>query len=98
MMGEGVPVSHCFDISMKLRVDEHPVSVWRLAVPHSTSLTSPHEPKILGFGPEGSPILPAVSQSADSNTIRHEKLSWEEISRKSAKIISFIGISCDLMY
>jgi hypothetical protein len=89
-------VLHYFDINMKLRVDERPVLVWRFALLFSTILAPPHAPKILGFSTEGGPILPVVSHSADSNTVRHEKLGWEEISRKSAKIISFIGnlLSC----
>jgi len=47
--------------------------------------------QILGFNPEGSPILPASTHVGDSGVIRQEKLGWEEISKKSAKIISFIG-------
>lgn len=47
--------------------------------------------QILGFNPEGSPILPASTHIGESGAVRQEKLGWEEISKKSAKIISFIG-------
>lgn len=47
--------------------------------------------KILGFSAEGSPILPTTHFSSDVDVIRREKMGWDEISRKSAKIISFIG-------
>lgn len=47
--------------------------------------------KILGFSPEGEPILPPTSSSTDPDVIRHEKLAWEDISVQAAKIVSFIG-------
>lgn len=47
--------------------------------------------QILGFGPTGKPILPQTAHSNDPETIRREKLGWEEISRQSSKIISFSG-------
>lgn len=47
--------------------------------------------KILGFSTEGSPILPRTHFSNDIDVIRREKLGWDEISKKSAKIVSFIG-------
>ena len=47
--------------------------------------------QILGFDPEGSPILPASTHVGESGVVRQEKLGWEEISKKSAKLISFIG-------
>ena len=47
--------------------------------------------KILGFDPEGLPILPSTANSADPDVVRREKLGWEQISAKAAKIVSFIG-------
>ncbi|KAF9792749.1 P-loop containing nucleoside triphosphate hydrolase protein [Thelephora terrestris] len=51
--------------------------------------------EILGFRPEGSPILPASTHIGESGAIRQEKIGWEEISKESAKIISFI-VTTDL--
>lgn len=50
--------------------------------------------QILGFGPDGSPILPATASFADSDMIRREKMGWDEISAQATKIISFIGAFC----
>lgn len=47
--------------------------------------------QILGFGPTGKPILPAIAADADAEAIRRERLGWEEIAAQSSKIISFIG-------
>lgn len=49
--------------------------------------------EILGFNPEGSPILPASTHVGESGAVRQEKLGWEEISKGSAKIISFIDLA-----
>lgn len=49
--------------------------------------------EILGFNPEGSPILPASTHVGESGVVRQEKLGWEEISKESAKIISFIDLA-----
>lgn len=46
--------------------------------------------QILGFGPTGLPILPAIN-SVDSEAVRRERLGWEDIAAQSSKIISFIG-------
>ena len=56
--------------------------------------------QILGFGPTGKPILPPTAHSTDPETIRREKMGWEEISRQASKIISFSGeflarVHCD---
>jgi hypothetical protein len=48
-------------------------------------------PKILGFDAVGVPVLPNTSHLTDAEAIRHEKLGWDKISEKSAKIVSFIG-------
>jgi len=47
--------------------------------------------QILGFSPAGAPILPNTANSTDPDTIRREKLGWDEISMQAAKIVSFIG-------
>lgn len=47
--------------------------------------------KILGFSAEGLPILPTTHFSGEIDVIRREKLGWDEISRQSAKVVSFIG-------
>lgn len=48
--------------------------------------------QILGFAPTGEPILPASHVSQDMDVIRREKLSWDEITIKAAKVVSFIGM------
>ncbi|KAF9452399.1 P-loop containing nucleoside triphosphate hydrolase protein [Macrolepiota fuliginosa MF-IS2] len=57
-----------------------------------TGRTSSVGMEILGFGPSGAPILPQTI-STDENTVRHEKLGWEEISLQAAKIVSFIDLA-----
>lgn len=49
--------------------------------------------EILGFSTEGSPVLPRTHFSNDIDVIRREKLGWDEISNKSAKIVSFIDLA-----
>jgi hypothetical protein len=39
----------------------------------------------------GAPVLPKMSSSADDEVVRREKMAWEEISVKAAKIVSFSG-------
>ncbi|TEB38306.1 GTP-binding protein 1 [Coprinellus micaceus] len=51
-----------------------------------TGRTSSVGMEILGFAPSGQPILPNTSHTADPDTIRREKLGWEEISLQAAKI------------
>lgn len=48
--------------------------------------------QILGFGPSGQPILPALAAAPDSEVVRRERLGWEDIAAQSSKIISFIGV------
>jgi GTPase len=50
-------------------------------------------PQILGFGPNGQPILPSADVNADSDVIRRERLGWEQIVSKSSKIVSFIDLA-----
>ncbi|KAJ2922724.1 hypothetical protein H1R20_g14360, partial [Candolleomyces eurysporus] len=58
-----------------------------------TGRTSSVGMEILGFAPSGHPILPNTTPNADSDTIRREKLGWEEISLQAAKIVSFIDLA-----
>ncbi|KAJ3514147.1 hypothetical protein NMY22_g14838 [Coprinellus aureogranulatus] len=58
-----------------------------------TGRTSSVGMEILGFAPSGQPILPNTSHTADPDTIRREKLGWEEISLQAAKIVSFIDLA-----
>ena len=47
----------------------------------------------MGFDVAGAPILPLSPGSIDPDVLRREKLGWEEISHRSAKIVTFIGKS-----
>ncbi|KAG5715927.1 GTP-binding protein 1 [Termitomyces sp. T112] len=58
-----------------------------------TGRTSSVGMEILGFEPSGTPILPNITNLADPDAVRHEKLGWEEISIKAAKIVSFIDLA-----
>ncbi|KAN0133983.1 P-loop containing nucleoside triphosphate hydrolase protein [Lactarius tabidus] len=49
--------------------------------------------EILGFSVDGAPILPLSSGSVDPDVLRREKLGWEEISHRSAKIVTFIDLA-----
>ncbi|KAH9998517.1 P-loop containing nucleoside triphosphate hydrolase protein [Russula compacta] len=49
--------------------------------------------EILGFDVAGAPILPLSSGSVDPDVLRREKLGWEEISHRSAKIVTFIDLA-----
>ncbi|KAF7315749.1 hypothetical protein MIND_00090800 [Mycena indigotica] len=58
-----------------------------------TGRTSSIGMEILGFGPDGNPILPTTAHSQDVDVIRREKLGWEEISIQAAKIVSFSDLA-----
>lgn len=61
--------------------------------------------EILGFSPDGKPILPSyhvgtaeASSGYDKTafapaTARREKLGWDEISMKASRIVSFIDLA-----
>ncbi|KAF8577306.1 P-loop containing nucleoside triphosphate hydrolase protein [Ramaria rubella] len=49
--------------------------------------------EILGFSAAGLPILPTTHFSNELDVIRREKLGWDEISKQSAKIVSFIDLA-----
>ncbi|EPS97707.1 hypothetical protein FOMPIDRAFT_1052102 [Fomitopsis schrenkii] len=60
---------------------------------HKHEIESGRTSSILGFGPTGAPILPSTAHSNDADVIRHDKMGWEEISAKAAKIVSFIDLA-----
>lgn len=64
--------------------------------------------KILGFSPSGQPVVPTTHHTAAaaakeeesgfvassaSSTARREKLSWDEICKRSTKVLSFIDLA-----
>lgn len=49
-------------------------------------------PQILGFSVSGTPILPGATGPHDFEGARRDKLKWDEISARSAKIVSFSGL------
>ncbi|CDO72535.1 hypothetical protein BN946_scf184983.g18 [Trametes cinnabarina] len=69
------------------------VSLFRHKHEIESGRTSSVGMEILGFGPSGKPILPPTAHSTDPETIRREKLGWEEISRQASKIISFSDLA-----
>ncbi|OSD06907.1 P-loop containing nucleoside triphosphate hydrolase protein [Trametes coccinea BRFM310] len=69
------------------------VSLFRHKHEIESGRTSSVGMEILGFGPTGKPILPPTAHSTDPETIRREKMGWEEISRQSSKIISFSDLA-----
>ncbi|KAH7904507.1 P-loop containing nucleoside triphosphate hydrolase protein [Hygrophoropsis aurantiaca] len=66
------------------------VSLFRHKHEIETGRTSSVGMEILGFGPNGAPILPGIAQSGDA---RREKLGWDEISAQAAKIVSFSDLA-----
>ncbi|CCA68509.1 probable GTP-binding protein 1 [Serendipita indica DSM 11827] len=58
-----------------------------------TGRTSSVGMEILGFGPSGLPILPAIAAAPDSEVVKRERLGWEDIAAQSSKIISFIDLA-----
>ncbi|KAH8828469.1 GTP-binding protein 1 [Flagelloscypha sp. PMI_526] len=58
-----------------------------------TGRTSSVGNEILGFAPDGAPILPKSSGSVDPDVIKREKLGWDEISLQAAKIVSFADLA-----
>ncbi|KAI0329403.1 P-loop containing nucleoside triphosphate hydrolase protein [Cubamyces sp. BRFM 1775] len=69
------------------------VSLFRHKHEVESGRTSSVGMEILGFGPTGKPILPPTAHSTDPETIRREKMGWEEISRQASKIISFSDLA-----
>ncbi|KAI0699248.1 GTP-binding protein 1 [Cytidiella melzeri] len=69
------------------------VSLFRHKHEVESGRTSSVGMEILGFGPNGEPILPTATLSNDVEAIRHEKMSWETICVQAAKIVSFIDLA-----
>ncbi|KZT70965.1 GTP-binding protein 1, partial [Daedalea quercina L-15889] len=69
------------------------VSLFRHKHEVESGRTSSVGMEILGFGPSGAPILPSTAHLNDADVIRREKMGWEEISAKAAKIVSFIDLA-----
>ncbi|KAF8629670.1 hypothetical protein AX17_005609 [Amanita inopinata Kibby_2008] len=69
--------------------------VWLFRHKHEieTGRTSSVGMEILGFDASGLPILPRLSSTTETDLVRREKLAWEEISQKAAKIVSFIDLA-----
>lgn len=61
--------------------------------PHEveTGRTSSIGGEILGFTTEGKPIYPSTPAIADS--VKREKLAWDEIYKRAAKVVSFIDLA-----
>lgn len=95
-MDEAVRGLACFDISTSSKVAERPVLEWRFVLGcwnFFVYITFTSTLQILGFSAAGLPILPTTHFSNELDVIRREKLGWDEISKQSAKIVSFIGDS-----
>ncbi|KAI6169427.1 P-loop containing nucleoside triphosphate hydrolase protein [Pisolithus thermaeus] len=58
-----------------------------------TGRTSSVGMEILGFTPSGAPVLPGRADGQEPDTVRHDKLGWEDIAARSAKIISFSDLA-----
>jgi GTPase len=70
--------------------------------PHEieTGRTSSVGGEILGFSPSGQPVIPSQHASDPTDPHGHplaaakrEKLGWEEICKRAAKVISFIDLA-----
>lgn len=63
--------------------------------PHEveTGRTSSVGGEILGFTAAGEPIFPTAHAPADASSAKREKLGWEEICKRAAKVASFIDLA-----
>lgn len=64
--------------------------------PHEveTGRTSSVGGEILGFTTRGDPIFPTShAHGGETNSAKREKLSWEEICKRAAKVASFIDLA-----
>ncbi|CCM01467.1 uncharacterized protein FIBRA_03521 [Fibroporia radiculosa] len=73
------------------------VSLFRHKHEIESGRTSSVGMEILGFDVSGKPILPPTAHSNDLDVIRREKMGWEDISARAAKIVSFIGANAGLI-
>ncbi|KAF8625439.1 hypothetical protein AX15_005396 [Amanita polypyramis BW_CC] len=69
--------------------------VWLFRHKHEieTGRTSSVGMEILGFDESGVPVLPKISSTTDDEVVRREKIAWEEISVRAAKIVSFSDLA-----
>ncbi|KAF8844664.1 P-loop containing nucleoside triphosphate hydrolase protein [Paxillus ammoniavirescens] len=58
-----------------------------------TGRTSSVGMEILGFSASGVPVLPGATSPHDAEGSRRDKLGWDEISARSAKIVSFSDLA-----
>ncbi|KIM66374.1 hypothetical protein SCLCIDRAFT_318796 [Scleroderma citrinum Foug A] len=58
-----------------------------------TGRTSSVGMEILGFSTSGAPVLPEAIGGHDADTVRFDKLGWEDIAVRSAKIVSFSDLA-----
>jgi len=97
MTDGGELVSHFSGISMRSKLGEHLASEWKCVISpsvvnHNSSLCHCHY-QILGFSTSGAPVLPEPIGGHDADTVqRFDKLGWEDIAVRSAKIVSFSGM------
>lgn len=64
--------------------------------PHEieTGRTSSVGGEILGFSPTGQPIFPSTEHGSEAATgAKREKLTWEAICKRAAKVVSFIDLA-----
>ncbi|GMK55122.1 hypothetical protein CspeluHIS016_0201780 [Cutaneotrichosporon spelunceum] len=63
--------------------------------PHEveTGRTSSVGGEILGFTATGEPIFPTAHAPVDTTSAKREKLSWEEICKRAAKVACFIDLA-----
>lgn len=63
--------------------------------PHEieTGRTSSVGGEILGFSTSGQPIFPNLEHDTAATGAKREKLTWEDICKRSAKVVSFIDLA-----
>lgn len=95
MTDGGELVSRYSDISMRLKLGEHLAWEWKCVIPApvvNRDFSSCRHYQILGFSTSGAPVLPEAIGGHDVDTVRFDKLGWEDIAVRSAKIVSFSGM------
>ena len=68
--------------------------------PHEieTGRTSSVGGEILGFSPTGQPVIPSTHTELSEHghllaAAKREKIGWEEVCKRAAKVISFIDLA-----